>query len=274
MTRSAPGRSTACAASGARSRWACSPAASTHAAGSQPDTGVPATGRTTTPTPSPGLFYGGGCKVLDGPVHRQLHHLCRHLRHRDGGLRRPQRREAAPHLQGRRNGRHGPPRAWHLGLPRVRHLGPGRPARACRATPSITPRSTRRRQRPRCPRRRPGGRRSDRWPGGTVPPGARPRCGRGVGPAGRRPDRNPFGRALAAAAPPTGTPPGADRGADSHENDHRHHPSRKGRSRAGGAEREGSLPDDRLRRPRLRPAARLQGDSSAAARRSSACCPR
>ena len=39
-SRSAPGRFTACAASGARCRWACSPAASTHAAGSSPF-GVP-----------------------------------------------------------------------------------------------------------------------------------------------------------------------------------------------------------------------------------------
>ena len=49
------------------------------AAGSSP-TGVPSSLPATQRPALTGLFYGGGFKVLEAQMHRQLHHLCRHLR--------------------------------------------------------------------------------------------------------------------------------------------------------------------------------------------------
>ena len=83
--RSAPGRFTACAASGARCRWVCSPAASTR----RPARARPACPRSCPSSPEAltGLFYGGGMKVLDGAVRRQPDRLHRNLRQRDGDVR-------------------------------------------------------------------------------------------------------------------------------------------------------------------------------------------
>ena len=76
-----------------------------------------------------------------GPVHRQLRHLRQHVRRGHARLLGARPVRHAPHQPRGRAGGHGHPRARLPGLPRVRHLGPGRPppaARRTRSAPSAT----------------------------------------------------------------------------------------------------------------------------------------
>ncbi len=82
-----------------------------------------------------GLFYGGGWHPFMAQCIGSFVICAATFIVAFDHLQDPRRDEPPPHLEGRRNRRYGYPRARHLGLPRICHLGPrgaGRYARGYR----------------------------------------------------------------------------------------------------------------------------------------------
>ena len=128
-SRSARCRCTASAASGERSRWACSPAAST---------ARPGRSRRTTPLRSRACSTAAACTVLTAQAIGSAIITAATFGVALIVMYAGQRDRAAARLAGGRAGRPRPARARHLGLPGVRHLV-ARPAPGSEPRPAVAP---------------------------------------------------------------------------------------------------------------------------------------